>query len=47
VSNCFGRRVSEEFDVGSDLQVLVAPDKDYILIVLQKTKKPGVEDPRE
>jgi hypothetical protein len=31
----------------SNTQVLVAPDKDYILIVLQKTKKLGVEDQRE
>jgi hypothetical protein len=29
------------------MQVLVAPDKDYILIVLQKTKKLGAEDQRE
>jgi hypothetical protein len=31
----------------SKVQVLVAPDKDYILIVLQKTKKLGSEDQRE
>jgi hypothetical protein len=45
--SCFFMYKKDLSPLISNTQVLVAPDKDYILIVLQKTKKLGSEDQRE